>query len=218
MMSPSPQTIDELQYALDRLREENLAYRESVAEITANIERNDHDIHAFERVMARLTGSVLNPSTTVPDAQEIPTPEMKPLQPWEQRQPQLLPSSRSNSWARKLQGLTQIEALSRIAEEQDGVVRVPEAKQILLDSGLAKGKVKNVSGHIYHTLARSGRFQRIEPGVFRLLPLSALGEESELDFDEADGSEQYERASAAVIPLGAGAEANGRVEVTMGSA
>lgn len=184
MMDASGQTISELTHALDVLRNENAEYEDKVCEYQAKIATNTRSIEAFELVISQLTGAAPDPP--------VPVQHARPTFPnfahsWAERQPRLPLSPRGNDWARKLKGLTQIEALIQIANQNDGVLRVVEAKNVFVESGLVKGKVKNVSGHIYHTLGRSDRFERVEPGVFRLRDTTlTLAETDDASGDESD--------------------------------
>jgi hypothetical protein len=72
-------------------------------------------------------------------------------------------------WARILSGVSQTEALIRIAIENGGILRVSDAKRILIDAGKVRGQHKNVPGHIYHLVHASEKFEKVAPGVFRLL-------------------------------------------------
>ena len=81
----------------------------------------------------------------------------------------------TNGWAQKLHGKTQAEALVEIARENDGILRVTDAKRIFIGTGISKGKPKYLSGHIYHTLERSERWERVAPGTFKLLEARPAG-------------------------------------------
>lgn len=72
-------------------------------------------------------------------------------------------------WTRILSGLGQTDALIRIALENGGILRVTEAKRILIEAGKVRGQHKNVAGHIYHLVHASEKFEKVEPGVFRLV-------------------------------------------------
>jgi len=73
----------------------------------------------------------------------------------------------SESWAKKLYGLKQIEALRVIARENGGTIRTADAKRIFLEVGLAKGAPKHVAPHIYHMLQAADDFERVAPGTFQ---------------------------------------------------
>lgn len=81
-------------------------------------------------------------------------------------------SSPTNGWAQKLRDLTQVKALMRIAEENGGILRTNEARRIFLAIGLSKGKPKYLGPHIFHLVMNSGRFERIAPGTYKLIPES----------------------------------------------
>lgn len=73
-----------------------------------------------------------------------------------------------DEWTQILDGLSQVEALIRIAERNGGLLRVRDARDILIHTGKTQGKPRNVPSHIYHVVKASGRFVKHEPGVFRL--------------------------------------------------
>lgn len=67
-----------------------------------------------------------------------------------------------------LQGLTQLQAIVEIAKCKGGIVRAQDAKSLLLRSGLMR-KTKNSTNIVHSTILRSGKFERIAPGEYRLL-------------------------------------------------
>lgn len=165
MDNTSHDTVQSLEATLVQLRATKV---DIDAEYQARIADLNRDIDAYERVIARETGADLPPSTTSSENLQLkPVPFTDTRFP---RSSQPTFGAQSGGWARRLRGLTQPEALIRIAEGNDGVLRVVDAKRIFLEAKLAKGQIRNVNGHIHHILTRSDRFERIEPGVFRLLP------------------------------------------------
>jgi len=70
------------------------------------------------------------------------------------------------SW---LRGLTQAQALERIAKKNGGRVKVRDAKRILLSAGLIKTP-KNANNIIFNVIQRvEGKFRRIAPGEYELV-------------------------------------------------
>jgi hypothetical protein len=67
-----------------------------------------------------------------------------------------------------LRGMKQVEALTKIAQHEDGVLRTATAKRLFLQAGLIKTP-KNANNIIFAVVNRSGLFDRIEPGVYRLI-------------------------------------------------
>jgi regulator of replication initiation timing len=63
---------------------------------------------------------------------------------------------------------TQIEAIIALARNNNGIVNTSSAKSFLIKSGLMKN-TKNASTIIYTNITRSGKFERITPGQYRLL-------------------------------------------------
>lgn len=76
-----------------------------------------------------------------------------------------------------LRGLTHMDALVKIAERNNGLVKVTEAKHLLIAAGLAKGKPKHIGPHIHHLLMDSPQFERDGPGTFRFVGQSGLLED-----------------------------------------
>jgi hypothetical protein len=68
--------------------------------------------------------------------------------------------------ASELRGMTQQNALRVIATYNGGILVVREARRLLIESGLAKGK--HVSQSIYGLINRSGWFERLAAGRYRL--------------------------------------------------
>lgn len=81
--------------------------------------------------------------------------------------------SLSDSGARiepaSLKGLTQEQALVRIAKANDGAFHVKTARRLLLAAGLISNP-KNASNIIYNVIARSGKFIRKTAGEYELRP------------------------------------------------
>jgi hypothetical protein len=72
--------------------------------------------------------------------------------------------------ASELMGKTARAALAIIARYNDGIVRITDAKAILVGAGILR-PTKNVWGAIYTTLTRSPEFEKVrnEKGTFRLV-------------------------------------------------
>lgn len=67
-----------------------------------------------------------------------------------------------------LRGLKQVEALVKIAQHNGGQIRTADAKRLFLQSGLIKNP-KNANNILFSVIQRSGKFERIEPGLYRLV-------------------------------------------------
>lgn len=73
------------------------------------------------------------------------------------------------TWMNRLHGLSQIDALVQIGQMSNGIIRVSEARRILIGCRLAKGNPKWVGSLLYKTLKRrDDLFIHVEPGIFRL--------------------------------------------------
>lgn len=169
-MTGTPSTINDLLMALNRFRSEEAALRRDYEDHLASLrskyeplfEEKQKKIEAAQIMIDEFT----NPRHITREGATSTSPATR-----EGRPP---PADTAASisvveWKRMLHGLTHIQALHRIAEENNGNVRVTEAKRILIAAGLAKGKPKNVPSQIYHLLLTSDQFEKSEPGVFRLV-------------------------------------------------
>ena len=67
-----------------------------------------------------------------------------------------------------LHGMTQVEALSAIARQNGGRVRIKDAHGVLLKAGLMK-QTKNWYNILYNAINRSEKFERSSPGEYKLL-------------------------------------------------
>jgi hypothetical protein len=67
-----------------------------------------------------------------------------------------------------LQGLSQADALKRIALAAGGKLLVKQAKRLLIDAGLIETP-ENASAIIFTVIERSGAFKRVKRGEYELL-------------------------------------------------
>jgi len=67
----------------------------------------------------------------------------------------------------KLRKLTQVQALVVIAKEMNGVIRAQDAKRLLIKAGVMR-ETKNSTNIIHAVILRSGKFERVRPGEYRL--------------------------------------------------
>jgi hypothetical protein len=77
-------------------------------------------------------------------------------------------ANRAPNWKRELAGLEQPEAIVRIAELCGGTIRVKDAGRIFLEACITRTKPKNINGQIHRLIKESERFERVEPGRYRL--------------------------------------------------
>jgi hypothetical protein len=64
-------------------------------------------------------------------------------------------------------GLTQVQALEKIARENHGRFTMRDAKRILLAAGLIKNP-KNASNILFSAIQRSDKFSRVAPGEYEI--------------------------------------------------
>ena len=82
-------------------------------------------------------------------------------------------SPKDESVYEALRGKTLIAALIDLAGSNNGVVKVTEAKRLLLEAGLL-GNPRTAYQGITATLLRSNRFERVMPGAYRLVSQRAF--------------------------------------------
>ncbi len=71
-----------------------------------------------------------------------------------------IPSSR-------LKGLNHADAVVAIAKYNGGVVRTQDAKRIMIKAGIMS-KTKNSTNMAHNAIKRSGKFEKVSPGEYRL--------------------------------------------------
>jgi hypothetical protein len=75
-----------------------------------------------------------------------------------------------NPYLREFKGLTQVQALVKIAKDNgNNRFKMKEAKRLLLEAGLVKSK-KNANTILFTAIQRSEKFKRVAPGEYELLP------------------------------------------------
>jgi hypothetical protein len=73
------------------------------------------------------------------------------------------------TYLRSFEGLTQIQALIKLATENGkNRFKIADAKKLLLAAGLIKSK-KNASNILHNTIQRSERFKRVAVGEYELI-------------------------------------------------
>lgn len=83
----------------------------------------------------------------------------------------LLPST-IPPFSDSLKGKTQLEALKMIAQSHAGQLRATEARRLLIKAGLIRTP-KNAASIIFNVIKKSGLFERMSPGVYRLIDTPA---------------------------------------------
>jgi hypothetical protein len=74
-----------------------------------------------------------------------------------------------DTYLRGFEGLTQVQALIKLATESGkNRFKIAEAKSLLLAAGLIKSK-KNASNILHNTIQRSERFKRVAVGEYELI-------------------------------------------------
>lgn len=68
----------------------------------------------------------------------------------------------------ELHGKTHLGALEYIASKNNNIVKVTDAKRLMIQAGLIKN-AKNALSMLYTVIARSEKFERINPGEYKLV-------------------------------------------------
>jgi hypothetical protein len=75
----------------------------------------------------------------------------------------------------KLRKLTQVQALTAIANHYGGTFKAQEAKRLLIKAGVMR-ETKNSTNIIHSVILRSEKFEKVRPGEYRLkTPASNVG-------------------------------------------
>jgi hypothetical protein len=89
----------------------------------------------------------------------------------------------------KIRKLTQVQALIVIAKHNGGLIRAQEAKRLLIKAGVMR-ETKNSTNIIHAVIVRSGKFEKVKPGEYRLktdrinAELKEFAKREGLPFDE----------------------------------
>jgi hypothetical protein len=67
----------------------------------------------------------------------------------------------------KLRRLTQIQAVVEIAKHSGGIVKAQDAKHLMIRAGVMR-ETKNSTNITHNVILRSGKFERVAPGEYRL--------------------------------------------------
>jgi predicted transcriptional regulator of viral defense system len=76
--------------------------------------------------------------------------------------------------------MKQVPALKMIAEHGGGQLTTVTAKKLLLQAGLIRTP-KNANNILFSVIQRSGLFERVEPGVYRLIAAKPTRPERAVD-------------------------------------
>lgn len=129
--------------------------------------------------------------------------------------PEKLPNPVPKDWMKTLRGLSHADALIKIAEANDGVLKTVTAKQALIAANLVKGSPKNVATHLYQMLKNEERWVKygvrwewLAPGTYQLHRLDeaeiSLSDSTSIasSLDEALEERRTHRDSNAVVNIG----------------
>lgn len=77
----------------------------------------------------------------------------------------------------RIKGLSHSDAVVAIAKFNGGLVRTQDAKRLMIKAGIMS-KTKNSTNMAHNAIQRTGKFERVSPGEYRLLPDKPKEEES----------------------------------------
>jgi len=116
------------------------------SELQSQLESAAQDLKSVSRTLALLDESHFKPDPS----SELASPTVAPID------------------TLSVEGLSQIDALVKIAQHGGGRLNLSEARRIIVQAGLTSSK-KNISNILFNVVNRSGRFKRIEPGIYELI-------------------------------------------------
>jgi hypothetical protein len=156
-----PTTVADLEAVRAHLHAEAARIR---SEYETRLPDIEGDLAALDRIMSRMPA--LAGVDRVSDVPSEAAEEAGPAAPSPATRAPRHP--RQVNWKRELAGLSQREAIIRIAEIGDGTLQLIDVGHIFLDAGLAKTKPKDMKGQIHRLIKESGRFEAIAAGTYRL--------------------------------------------------
>lgn len=154
------------------------AYRSELAKLTAA-----HDVILKKLQWAKDSHAVLGADPRPPE--EVPPEEVPPVdettvpdgyQVDQQDQQEALgdlPEPFRAPDLATLRGLSQLDIMRRIADLNDGYVRIVDAKRIVSELGAAKATGRNLSSSLNHRLRDADDFEWIGAGVYRRRTVAA---------------------------------------------
>ena len=137
-------------------------------ELKSRLEQQASSLQAqLDKVMGQLE-SVATTLELLKDQQ----PQQQPLPVWsppQQPQDAVPPGAIRAISPSELSGLTQLEAIIKIAKANNNRVRLVTARDLLLKAGLTTSE-KNAMNIVFNVIKRSDRFRKATPGIYELLP------------------------------------------------
>ena len=118
--------------------------RRPFLELEADLEHIKGTVAFYER---KATEAANAAAELAPLAESLATPDSIPLS--------------------RLKSLSHSDAVIAIAKHNGGVVRTQEAKQLMIKAGIMS-KTKNSTNMAHNAIKRTGRFERVSPGQYRL--------------------------------------------------
>jgi len=123
----------------------------------------------LELIQKELGEEVAKLRTRLKDVEEHLSAVTLAIKVWKSKGPAAAANFESNPRLREFRGLTQVQALVKIARDSgNNRFRLRDAKNLLLEAGLVKSK-KNAGTILFTAIQRSEKFKRIAPGEYELI-------------------------------------------------
>ena len=90
----------------------------------------------------------------------------------------------------EMRGMTQLTAMIHIAQKNNGKLKVSPVKDLLVEAGLIKS-AKNASNIIFTAIERSGRFERIKRGEYKLIPARLASASHSVDASVSEEEQKH---------------------------
>jgi hypothetical protein len=136
----------------------------------SNSARKQNKYEELEQIKADLTNQVGKLRNQLREAEGRLVAVTLAIEVWKSKGSAAASEIEINPYLRSLKGLTQVQALIKIAKDNgNNRFKLKEAKKLLLDAGLVKSK-KNASTILFTAIQRSEKFMRVAPGEYELLP------------------------------------------------
>jgi hypothetical protein len=142
----------------------------------ANTSRKQSKYEELELIKAELSEKTRKLRVELSDAEEALRAVALAIRVWKNKGAVAASKVELNPHLREFRGLTQVQALVKIAKDSGtNRFKLREAKKVLLEAGLVKSK-KNAATILFTAIQRSEKFKRVAPGEYELIlkPIPSL--------------------------------------------
>lgn len=181
-MMVTPTLVSELEMVRERLSAERDRIRSEYESQVAGI---DEVLAAVDKILSHQVAQSSETVTVAEDPVAPPDVEAAPTEPL----PVPMQELSLVDWKRELAGLEQRQVIIRIAEICGGTIRVVDASRIFLEACETRTQPKHINSQIYRLINETKRFEKVEPGIYRLRIQAAPSSSAEPEVDRSDVSD-----------------------------